>query len=391
MKKVEILRQDAVSFPAAWAWLMDEAVPAWVKTAYSPRESWKDKPFSKEDARFFFRGIEELSELFTEERPKKLPSYLDHPRFRSAYLLYFLPLQAAKFVAVLEQKPEALEALIVHGEKTGAIRIADLGAGPATASIALLLSLLKYAKSARELPPIELHCYDTNRDILKDGAALVENLASHFPKLRGKVKFFSYLSPWWAGIEKLPECSAIFLGHVLNETPSSARIDGRKWTKLLERARGMGVLILEPASRMTSQNLSRLRDELLAEGAVENAKLGLAGPCPHSERCPLADGRDYCHFSVRAEVPGRWFREFSRGLGSERQWLKFSYLWLAPENAQGETPGSRYRLVISDPLGGKHGDKSGQVDVLLCEPDEPRRFRLPSGTRAFRGDWVRVD
>src|SRR4051812_38508454 len=81
-------------FPPAWLWLIDEAIPQLVKDEYSPRESWKGKPFTKEDARFFFKGIHELSELFTEERPKGMPPYFRHPKYRSAYLLYFLPLQA---------------------------------------------------------------------------------------------------------------------------------------------------------------------------------------------------------------------------------------------------------------------------------------------------------
>ena len=80
---------STTQFPAAWPWFIDEVIPQWVKTHYSPRESWKDKPFSKEDARFFFKGINELSQLFTEERPKGLPPYFQHPKYRSSYLLYF--------------------------------------------------------------------------------------------------------------------------------------------------------------------------------------------------------------------------------------------------------------------------------------------------------------
>src|SRR5688500_7744702 len=91
---------QAPTFPASWTWLVDEAGPALVKSRYSPRESWKTKPFTPDDARFFFRGVSELSELFTEERPREMPAYFQHPKFRSSYLLYFLPLQAAKFLSI---------------------------------------------------------------------------------------------------------------------------------------------------------------------------------------------------------------------------------------------------------------------------------------------------
>src|SRR3954467_13416455 len=102
----------AISFPPAWLWLVDEAIPTYVKKHYSPRESWKDKPFAKEDAHFFFRGIEELSELFTEERPRNIPAYFNHPKYRSSYLLYFLPLQAAKFLTLFQMHSKAIDAAI---------------------------------------------------------------------------------------------------------------------------------------------------------------------------------------------------------------------------------------------------------------------------------------
>ena len=47
---------SASQFPPAWQWWVDEAIPEWVKKHYSPRETWKSKPFSNEDAHFFFRA-----------------------------------------------------------------------------------------------------------------------------------------------------------------------------------------------------------------------------------------------------------------------------------------------------------------------------------------------
>jgi len=97
---------EAGYMPVSWSWFADEALPTWVKKKYSPKESWKDKPFSKEDSHFFFKGIEELSLLFTEERSKNLPPYFQHPKYRSSYLLYFLPLQAAKFSTLFQLHPQ---------------------------------------------------------------------------------------------------------------------------------------------------------------------------------------------------------------------------------------------------------------------------------------------
>src|SRR6185437_1816389 len=163
---IHVLPETPVRFPAAWSWFFDETIPTWVKQNYSPRESWKDKPFSKEDAKFFFRGVEELSNIFTEDRPPSARGRLDyfsHPKFRSAYLLYFLPIQAAKFVTVFQLHSKAIRAALEHARKHGVLRVLDLGAGPGTASFALILELLQIAThSGEELPQIALHWVDTN-------------------------------------------------------------------------------------------------------------------------------------------------------------------------------------------------------------------------------------
>jgi hypothetical protein len=364
---------ELVAFPPAWTWLVDEAIPAYVKERYSPRESWKGKPFGKEDVRFFFKGIEELSELFTEDRGS-MPAYFNHPRFRSAYLLYFLPMQAAKFVALFERHPAAIEAALKDG---GTLRVADLGAGPGTASLALLLYLL--ARGPRELPAIELDWYDNQASILADGQALVLGMASAFPRLRGKVTVRTHTTPWWKIAHQ--ETSLVLVGNVLNESPAPAGA----WNTLLERVGGGGALIVEPASRQSSQALSQLRDDLLENEALEPTARSFWGPCPHAERCPLATGRDYCHFSVPVRIPGNWFREFSVGLGSERQWVKFSYLWIASRAHRAPPPPKGMKLVLSDPLKSASG-----TSVLLCEPERPGRLPVSSDSDLRRGDLIRA-
>jgi hypothetical protein len=374
-----------------------------VKDHYSPKESWKGKPFAKEDARFFFRGIEELSDLFTQERPRTLPTYFTHPRFRSGYLLYFLPLQAAKFVTILQLHPLALKAALDHADKAGVLRAADLGAGPGTASLALLLSLLEQ-RERPTIPRIELEWVDTNRQILEEGKHLVEGLADHFPKLRGKVTVRTHVGSWTDASRLIAEkCSLVILGHVLNEAaqsvrtrdaqvgePLSQRHTDELWNSLLALGEGGGTLIVEPAGRRPSQGLSRLRDALLESGVIEKSPGSIWGPCLHAERCPLAEGRDWCHFSVPAEVPGQWFREFSRGLGSERHWLKFSYLWLSSSTARAPVAAPDLRRVISDPLKEKRARDGGPPSVLLCEPGVPGRMRVWRTQTPYRGDLVRL-
>lgn len=383
----------AAPFPLAWQWWADEALPEWVKKHYSPRESWKSKPFGAEDAQFFFKGIEELSALFTEERPARIPQYFNHPKFRSSYLLYFLPLQAAKFLALFEQHRPALDAALAEGRRLGVLRVADLGAGPGTASLALLLKLLSLKLApGEELPRIEFDWLDTNKAILDDGAGIAEGLASHFPRLRGKVTVRTHVAPWWEAPRLIPEPAQLTLmGHVLNEAGGpqhGSAAWGRLWTELLgPRLGGGGLLCVEPAARGPSQLISRLRDQWIAEGLIGGDGLSLWGPCLHTGICPLAEGRDWCHFSVATHIPGRWFREFSEGLGSERQWVKYSYLWIASKAAPAPKPAAGLRRVISDPLS---TDRAATTTVLICEPGQPGRHPVSPRKPLWRGDVVQV-
>ena len=398
---VILSQQHAAQFPPAWLWLVDEALPTWVKKNYSPKDSWKDKPFTKEDAGFFFKGIEELSELFTEERSKGLANYFNHPKFRSSYLLYFLPLQAAKFLTIYQLHFQAIEAALDHAEKTGVLRVVDLGAGPGTASISLLLLLLNQKMvPGKSLPRIELEWFDTQESIMTDGKALVEQLASSFPKLRGKVTLKTHCTPWWKAPAVLlkgslsgksldgkspNKASLILMGHVLNESNAPQRELNDFWEKLVSISGGGGILLAEPAARRPAQDLSALRDHFFESGLLEASPTRIWGPCIHAGLCPLGTGRDWCHFSVPANIPGSWFRGFSEGLGSERQWVKFCYLWIAAAEYPAPQMDPRTRRVISDPL-----NQGTTATYLTCEPDEPGRWTATTKNNLGRGDLIKI-
>lgn len=376
-------------FPPEWQWMVDEAVPGFVKDRYSPKESWKGKPFAETDVTFFSRGVLELSDLFTEERSHDrpgIPQYFKHPKYRSAYLLYFLPLQAAKFLAIFDLHPGAMRAAMKHGQSTGTLRVADLGAGPGTASLGLLLWLLdwKTKNPSEKLPKIELHWFDLDANTMKDGLAIVDRFKEKFPELAEQVSVKTYAEPWWKCFIRLREdTSLVFLGHVLNESPQA---QSDFWQKLESRAKGGGTLVVEPAARSSSQGLSRLRDELLEHQLIAAEPSAIWGPCLHAGRCPLGIGRDWCHFSVPVDIPGKWFKAFSRKLGSERNWLKFSYLWFAAGDFPSEAVSKTMRRVISDPL--DKGKKSTTPSVLVCEPERPGRSKLFAGRVARRGDLI---
>jgi hypothetical protein len=373
-------------FPPAWVWLVDEAIPTLVKKKYSPRESWKDKPFTKDDAIFFFKGIEGLSDLFTDERPKGMPSYFQHEKYRSSYLLYFVPLQAAKFLSLYRMHPQAIEAALHHGMKQGVLRIADLGAGPGTASISFLLLLLTLKLApGQELPPVELEWFDTNADTMEDGREIVEQLSNSFPKLRGKVTIKTHVLPWWkAPAQVAGELSMTFIGHVFNESTAPQNEFETFWDALFSRVSGGGLLMVEPAARRSSQILSQFRDDFFENGLFDRSPTRIWGPCLHAQACPLAHGRDWCHFSVPTYIPGKWFKGFSQALGSERQWLKFSYIWMASSAYPSPEPDPMLRRVISDSL-----SQGPTATFLICEPEVPGRHSIPASAGVCRGDLVK--
>ncbi len=372
-----------------WSWLFDEIVPAYVKRAYSPREAWRERPFTRQDAIFQVKAIRELSMRLTVERVSaggrpQARGYLEQARFRAAYLLYFLPLQAAKLAQLLTAHASAVDAAIADAERRGKLVVVDLGAGPGTASIALLLELARRGARGQRIPRTELHWFDQERRILKDGLEIASALVERSPALTGHVVIERHVDAWTEAPRLVTEpWSLAFLGHTLNEgrMPPLA-----VWKRMLDRTpRGGGLLVVEPASKGNAQQLARVRDELFATGTIPADATALWGPCLHAGVCPLAEGRDWCHLSVPAQIPGQWFAFFSRGLGSERNWLKYSYLWLAAAGDPAPEPAPRARRVVSDPL-----KKTGGAELLLCEPGRVARVAVKGSTRVRRGDLFTI-
>jgi hypothetical protein len=320
-------------FPGLWTVVLDEVIPAFVKERFSPQESWRKKPFSQEDVAFFSKGLLELSDFFTEDRESaKLPNYFTTAKFRSSYFLYFLALQGAKFLTLFDRYPAAVEATLEHARKTGTLRILDLGAGPGTASIAFFIHVMEKFRGEKKLPfKIHLHWVDHNKTILDDGKLFFERLLAHLseknPEFEADISLTTDTRAWWQhpkGFEF--EASLVLFGNVLNESADDPRAFQMGLAPFLKNPSGGGILMIEPAFKSASQRLSRIRDEWIQEFVGADAPIW--GPCLHSGPCPLATGRDWCHYSVPAELPGQFFRKFSIKLGSVRDWLKFSFLWI---------------------------------------------------------------
>ena len=324
-------------FPASWIRVLDEAIPSFVKERFSPHASWKDRPFDKEDVNFFSKGLLELSDFFTEDRTEaRLPNYFTTARFRSSYFLYFFALQGAKFLTLFDRYPLAIRAMFQHAMETGVLRIVDVGAGPGTASLALLIYVLDGLKepnsSKIKLPfSVELVWIDHNETILKDGQILLSRILTLFPEVEGSVELKLESRPWWKHPKDFDfEAGIVLFGNVLNESADQPKVFLTGLAPFFENPKGAGVLMLEPAFKSASHRLSQIRDELMQR----ESPLPIWGPCLHQLKCPLAQGRDWCHFSVPTKLPGQFFRKFSIKLGGVRDYLKFSFVWIGAKSSQ---------------------------------------------------------
>jgi SAM-dependent methyltransferase len=363
-------------FPAIWADFVDNVLTAVVKTRFSPKPAWKDKPFSKTDVSFFSKGLIALQEELTTDRltNTRTRDYFAHPASRSSYLLFYLPLQAAKFLALFDHHSDALKGRIAQAD--GSLRILDLGAGPGTASLAFLAAASAYIPKGSK---VQLVWLDRRSKIMEDGTALLDAfLASqNFDfEVRLEKKYLDLST-----ISALPASDFILAGHVMNELLGKAQDQVVKIiSETLGRANAPELIVVEPAFRSSAQRLSANRNTWLSG----DAKLNVIGPCLHRETCPLTASRDWCHFSVPAQIPGRWFAEFSKALGGERDWLKFAYIWISP-NMRLKKTASEVRRVVSDPIQTPDGRKN-----LLCAPTQ-LESHISEGRGYLRGSLFPVN
>jgi ribosomal protein RSM22 (predicted rRNA methylase) len=87
----------------------------------------------------------------------------------------------------------------------------------------------------------------------------------------------------------VPDADLVTVSYVLGELPDDAR------ARVVEEAAAHGatVAVVEPGTPAGYLRVREARDALIAAG------LRVAAPCPHDGPCPIAPGRDWCHFSAR--------------------------------------------------------------------------------------------
>jgi len=340
----------------------------------------------------------------SKDRESRPSGYMNQPKAFSAYTAFHLPLHLTETFWIFEQNFQRI------GLKTPE-KILDLGSGPGTATLSLLLWL-----HSKKLPfPKEVTFFDQSTRALDASVILLkslyQNAGQSLPKIR---KLHGNLFHRKILKDLRGDYDLVILSHVLNEFGNGPRHRPKKMDffesleKDLHLAPGTLLLIIEPPLREPTLDLMWLRDQLsrsetlnVAETksldevdeefddqlSFEGFNARVLAPCPSgTKRCPMLLARaGWCY----AQPPREYFR--ARGLcpwdyeieSTVRiEWTQpgFSYLLLglknqniATENPEWKT--SHHGIALTD---------STRAVSMICRENKMRReARTP-----FRGAYL---
>lgn len=312
--------------------------------------------------------IRQLKKWLTDSRVERPSGYMNDPRAISAYLSYYFPLHLPEAFWVLEQCKE--NKLIDLREDAFQVKnILDLGSGPGTASLSLLLWL-----QTRRLPtPESMTFVDLSRTALDHAGFLVKEITAdttpiEVHKIRGGLQT---LEP-----KRFPRpYDFAVMSHVLNEFGCGPRFRERK-VALLEKVlisieeKGY-LLIIEPPLREPTLDLMWLRDEI-----AKTKELRIVGPCPAGVKlCPMrAESLGWCYAQPpRSWAHGfelaPWDRNLERATGTVISKPGFSYLLIQKDSSLATSPAkasSRHGIAITDEKA-RDGMSCTSHGVKLCD------------------------
>ncbi|GAA3668514.1 small ribosomal subunit Rsm22 family protein [Nonomuraea antimicrobica] len=168
-----------------------------------------------------------------------------------------------------------------------------------------------------------------------------------------------------------PAADLVTMSYALGELPEA---DRPAVVRGLTDAAAM-VIIIEPGTPVGYATVAAAREVLAAGG------LTIVAPCPHDGTCPIRQGRDWCHFSVRLPRSALHRRIKSGTLGFEDE--KFSYV--AATAAPWPRPAAR---VVRHPQ-----KRKGVVSLRLCADGDGLRDEIVSKRQGDRyrqardADW----
>ncbi len=301
------------------------AVQDRVRTHYCPKRLGQG---SRSLAGIHAPAVAELSEHFTSDRGILAPGYLNLPRYRGAYLLYYLATGVGTVLAALGDA-----ALNLRGNN-GVLRVLDVGAGPLTASLAVAIRTPSDVQ-------LQITAMDGSGAALEEGRALLRAIRpdAEVHLIQGNLRDGRWMRRTQGRFD-LIVCANVLnewsLGGDRRHTPGE--FVGQLLADLADES--AKALLVEPATRAGSHSLLGVREDLVAAG-----QWAVVAPCLSQGPCPLAGSmRDWCHAERPWQRPAI-LREVDDAIGHQRNTLKFSYLALTHGSAPADAPAHVYRVI----------------------------------------------
>ena len=263
------------------------------------------------------QNVVELQRGLTGSRALAGNGYMQKGASLQAYLLYYWPVSYAQTKAALQKAPRFFERVAeISGlagtsvnagtaskTKKRAIRVLDLGSGPAPASCSL--ADLAQGRGEQNMA-FEFCLCDSSGDALSLGKKILEAAYAKNASVETRVCNLENIFQPKNGAAFLDgkKFDFIIASHSLNELWKGQKKRGEKIATLLKNLSdclddGGLMLLMEPALLATSRALIEARDSLIASGLkVASPCLQSASPCPALEN-PNAT----CHAQFDWEMP----------------------------------------------------------------------------------------
>lgn len=336
-------------------------------------------------------AVEELSNLFTVERPRdgRFRDYMSEPKLLAAYGLFFFPQSFARANFALRRLSE-LYAWSPLADKEKPLRILDLGSGASPCGFSAV-EIFREKFPERE---IVLTALDRSRY-----AVSVAREIANGREVPGAPKIT--VEPLVADLKKLvpaklglPPQDLILLGWSLNEAvPAGA--DAVPFLKNLAPllSENGALVVLEPALKITAERLRRASDAFAENSGNPFFRLA---PELGGHPCPLLKEGIFWEHEVRKWIPPESLEFLNRTLFRDISCLKFAW------SAFGKKPGRSFDVpagateilrLVSPLEAGKtclrftginpQGEKKS-VEI-------PTRGLSKNEVKKIAGDWERGD
>ena len=332
------------------------------------------------------QNVVELQRGLTGSRALAGNGYMQKGASLQAYLLYYWPVSYAQTKAALQKAPRFFERVAEISGSAGtsgnagtaskakrrAVRVLDLGSGPAPASCSL--ADLAQGRGEQNMA-FEFCLCDSSGDALSLGKKILEAAYAKNASVETRVCNLENVFQPKNGAAFLDgkKFDFIIASHSLNELWKGQKKRGEKIAALLKNLSaclddGGLMLLMEPALLATSRALIEARDSLIASGLkVASPCLQSASPCPALEN-PNAT----CHAQFDWEMP-QIVADLAALAGLNRADVKMTYFVFGRNGSQCQEVVQDQKvaaLVVSEPM----LNKAGRVRYVLC--DGKARFTL---------------